>query len=211
MCLLGTVSASRRHQERPMTAQPSAVQPPAVPRSRLRVIARRTLATVVVVVTACGGGLWKCSADWKDSAYTFGFEGGDYRIRVTGSSGSECVRLEHEDRTSRSGPWVGAGKDCAWPRVAGGDGWLAGGQAERVYDRRAGGLTSDWLFFGIVPAAATEIVLTLDGGVPLRIATREAGKGANRIYAHHQPGVGDRADIVGLELHDAQGGEVRVY
>ncbi len=187
-------------------------QPPAVPRSRVRVVAGRIVRTTAVLLVLVGGPvLVKCVPDWKDAVYTFPFEGGDYRVRLTGSAGDECAKLEQEDRNSRSGPWTQSGIDCEWPRVEGGAGWLAGGRATQVYDGRADGRTSDWLLYGIVPAAATEVVLTLADGVPRRIATRQAGEGANRIYAHHQPGVDGHLEIVAVDLRDAQGGEIRVY
>lgn len=186
--------------------------PPAAPRSRFRVFAGRLVGTTALLLVVVGGPvLVKCVPDWKDAVYTFPFEGGDYRVRLTGAAGTECAKLEHEDRNSRSGPWIQAGIDCAWPRVAGGGGWLAGGRAEQIYDRRAGSFTPDWLFFGIVPAAATEVVLTLADGMPHRIATRPAGEGKNRIYAHHQRGIDGPAEIVAVELRDAVGGELRVY
>ena len=181
---------------------PSPTPPPSLPRS----IARRTAATLLVLLVLSGWLFMACGEDWKKSVYTFDFaDDSRYRIRITGGTfGDECVRLERYARHTRSANWKERGRECAWPRVAGGDGWLAGGQAEQVS-------TADWLFYGIVPAAATEVVITLADGVPHPIATREAGGGANRIYAYHQAGLGDDVEVVDLRLRDARGGELPVY
>jgi hypothetical protein len=172
---------------------------------------RRTAAVVVVLGLVLGGGLTYCSADWKSSVFAFDLPGGDYRVRLTGSSGSgECARLERETNFDEFTRWRTAGKDCAWPKVAGGDGWLAGGQAVRVGED-GGGQTNDWILFGIVPAAAVEVLLTLADGKARPAASKAAGSGANRLYALHLPGIGDQAEVVSIVLHDAKGGEIRVY
>ena len=163
-----------------------------------------------MLAIALGSGLAYCSADWKSSVFSFDLPGGDYRVRLTGSSGSECARLERETNFDEFTRWRTAGKDCAWPSVAGGDGWLAGGQAVRVVADR-GGTTGDWILFGIVPSVATEVVLTLADGSPRPAAVRAAGSGTHRIYALHMPDVGEHAEVVAIDLHDAQGGEVHVY
>lgn len=181
------------------------VAPPRSP-SRLR----RVLAVLVGLAIALGGGLTYCSADWKSSVFSFDLPGGDYRVRLTGSSGSECARLERETNFDEFTRWQTAGKDCAWPSVAGGDGWLAGGQAVQVIADR-GGTTQDWILFGIVPSVATEVVLTLADGKPRPAEVRAAGGGTHRIYALHLADLGERADVVAIDLHDAQGGEVHVY
>lgn len=181
---------------------PSPTPPPSLTRS----IARRTVGTLLVLLVVSGWLFTACGEDWKKSVYTFdSAENGRYRVRITGGTfGDECVKLERYSPHSRFTNWRERGRDCAWPRVAGGDGWLAGGKAEPVSG-------PDWLFYGIVPAAATEVVITLADGVPHPVATREAGDGANRIYVHHQAGVGAEAEVVGLRLHDARGGELRVF
>jgi len=181
------------------------VAPPRAP-SRLR----RVVAILVVLAIALGGALTYCSADWKSSVFSFDLPGGDYRVRLTGSSGSECARLERETNFDEFTRWQTAGKDCAWPSVAGGDGWLAGGQAVRVVADR-GGTTGDWILFGIVPSVATGVVLTLADGTPRPAPVRAAGSGSHRIYALHVPDAGEHADVVAIDLHDAQGGEVHVY
>jgi hypothetical protein len=168
------------------------------------------VAVLVVLTIALGGGLTYCSADWKSSVFSFDLPGGDYRVRLTGSSGSECARLERETNADEFTRWRTAGKDCAWPSVAGGDGWLAGGQAVRVVADR-GPTTRDWILFGIVPSVATEVVLTLADGTPRPAPVRAAGNGSHRIYALHLPDVGEHAEVVAIDLHDAQGGEVHVY
>jgi len=180
-------------------------------RSRSRTAFRRTAAILVVLFLVLGGGLTYCSADWKSSVFAFDLPGGDYRVRLTGSSANgECARLERETNFDEFTRWRTAGKDCAWPKVAGGDGWLAGGQAVQVVADR-GGTTKDWILFGIVPAAATKVMLTLAGGKPQPAPIKPAGGGANRIYALHIPGAGDHAEVVAIDLLDARGGEVRVY
>ncbi|WP_433381074.1 hypothetical protein ACQPZX_16440 [Actinoplanes sp. CA-142083] len=172
---------------------------------------RRAAAVVVVLFLVLGGGLTYCSADWKSSVFAFDLPGGDYRVRLTGSSGNgECARLERETNFDEFTRWRTAGKDCAWPKVAGGDGWLAGGQVVRVSED-GGDQTKDWILFGIVPAAAAEVVLTLADGKERPAATKAAGGGANRLYALHVPGVGDSAEVISIVLHDARGGEIRVY
>ena len=188
-----------------MTAQPTAP-----PRSRTRTTLRRSAAVLLTLAIGLGGGLTYCSADWKSSVFSFDLPGGDYRVRLTGSSGSECARLERETNFDEFSRWQTTGKDCAWPKVSGGDGWLAGGQVVQVVEDK-GDSTKDWILFGIVPAAATEVVLTLADGKARRAPTRAAGGGANRIYALLAPGVGDRAELVAIVLHDGRGGEVRVY
>jgi hypothetical protein len=192
-----------------MTAQPTA-SPATPPRSRSRRTLRRAAGVLVVLALTLGGGLTYCSADWKSSVFAFDLAGGDYRVRLTGSSGSECARLERETNFDEFTRWRTAGKDCAWPRVAGGDGWLAGGQAVHVVADR-GGSTTDWILFGIVPAVATEVVLTLADGKPRSAPSKAAGSGANRVYALHLPGLGDQAEITAIDLRDAKGGAVRVY
>jgi hypothetical protein len=121
------------------------------------------------------------------------------------------VKLEQYVLNARYENWQAAGTDCAWPRMVDADGWLAGGVAMPVHERRTDEPTPDWILCGIVPVAAEEVVITLTDGVPHRIATKEAGDGANRFYAYHLAGVGADARIVRLQLHDANGGELRVY
>ncbi len=171
---------------------------------------------VFLMAVVCGAVLVSCGEDWQESVYTFEFgsEGHGnqkYRIRLTGSGGDECLILERYSPHNRYEKWLESGKDCAWPRVAGGDGWLAGGQTQRVYDSTINDYSGDWILWGIVPAAATEVTITLADGVPHRIATKEAGGGANRIYAYHQQDVEGMIELVAVELRDARGGEVRVY
>jgi hypothetical protein len=178
------------------------------PRSPSRL--RRVVAVLVVLAIASGGGLTYCSADWKSSVFSFDLPDGDYRVRLTGSSGSECARLERETNFDEFTRWRTAGKDCAWPSVAGGDGWLAGGQAVQVIADR-GGTTKDWILFGIVPSVATDVVITLADGKPRPAEVRAAGSGTHRIYARHVPDVGEHADVVAIDLHNGQGGEVHVY
>lgn len=182
-------------------------QHPSKPDPRPRKIARRTLVALLILAV---GSLWllmACGEDWKRSLYTFDVAGEKYRVRVTGGHfGPECVKAEHYAPHTRYNNWSASAKDCAWVRVAGGDGWLAGGQAVEV---RPDERTEGWIFFGIVPAAATEVVLTLDGAAPHRIPTKAGGDGENRFYAFVQSGA--EADLIGLQLHDAQGGELRVF
>jgi hypothetical protein len=185
-----------------MTAQPAAPKR----------VARRAAAGLLVLLALSGWLFVACGDEWKSSVVTFEFDvGDDYRVRITGSLGVECAKLERETLHDRYVNWREVGKDCAWPRVAGGDGWLAGGRAEQVHSERHSGRMPDWIFYGIVPAAAAEVEITLADGAPHRIATRKAGKGANRIYAYHLPGIGNRAEVVSLRLRDVQGGELRVY
>jgi len=165
---------------------------------------------LVALALACGGALTYYADDWKSSVFSFDLPGGDYRVRLTGSSGSECARLERETNFDEFTRWQTAGKDCAWPSVAGGDGWLAGGQAVRVVADR-GGTTEDWILFGIVPSVATEVVVTLADGKPRPAPVRAAGGGTHRIYALHLANLGEQAEVVAIELHDARGGEVHVY
>jgi hypothetical protein len=163
----------------------------------------------VVVVLAVLGGilstvvLVSCAPDWKASLYEWTFSGTDYRLRLTGGFGNECVVLEREDRPARYDPWPERGKDCAWARVAGGDGWLAGGAQEKVGEQGV-------LLFGIVPAAASDVVVALTGSAGRRIATKAAGGGQNRVYADFVPGAGP-VTVDGIALHDANGGALHVY
>jgi hypothetical protein len=186
-----------------MTAQPAAA-----PRTRSRL--RTALAALLVLLAVSGWLFMACGDDWKSSIYAF--ESGaadDYRVRLTGTYGGECAKLERETTTDRYANWREAGRDCAWPRVAGGDGWLAGGNAEQLYSERRSRRTGDWIFFGIVPAAAAEVEITLATGPPHRIATRAGGK--HRIYAVLLPGLGASAEVTAVRLRDARGGELRVY
>ena len=181
---------------------------PAAPRR-----GRRRVLTAFLVLLALSGWLFlACGDQWKSSVATFEFDDGDdYRLRITGAFGVECAKLDRETRLDPFVHWREAGKDCAWPRVGGGDGWLAGGRAEQVHSERLGRRLPDWIFYGLVPAATTEVEITLSGGAPHRIPTRPAGHGANRVYALTLPGLGDRADVVALRLLDGRGGELRVY
>jgi hypothetical protein len=95
--------------------------------------------------------------------------------------------------------------------VTDGDGWLAGGQAVPVLADGNAGAGNDWILFGIVPAAAVKVDLTLRDGKPRPAMVKAAGGGANRIYALHVPAAGDHVEVVAIALHDAKGGEVRVY
>ncbi|MEU8609605.1 hypothetical protein AB0C29_16545 [Actinoplanes sp. NPDC048791] len=180
----------------------------AAPRKALR----RTF-TVFLVLLAVAG--WTCLAvgdRWKANVAFFALDQGDnYRLRVTGSSDVRCARLERETFNDPYANWREAGRDCAWPRVAGGDGWLAGGLVEQVHSERLGKRLPDAILYGIVPAAATSIEITLTDGIPREVATIGSGHPAYRVYAVHVNGVGDRAEVVSLRLHDAQGGELHVY
>jgi hypothetical protein len=172
---------------------------------------RRIVAILVVLGLTLGGGLTYCSSDWKSSVFAFDRPKGDYRVRLTGSSGNgECARLERETNFDEFTRWRTAGKDCAWPKVSGGNGWLAGGRAVQLSED-GGGTTPDWILFGIVPSAATEVVLTLADGKARPAPVKAAGGGANRIYALQVPGAGDGLEVVAIVLHDAKGGEIRVY
>jgi len=185
-----------------MTAQPAA------PRRG----ARRAVAALLVLLAASGWLFLACGDEWKSSVVTFeSDEADDYRLRITGAFGVECAKLDRETRNDPYVNWREAGKDCGWPRVAGGDGWLAGGRTEQVNSERLGRRLPDWIFYGLVPAAAARVEITLTAGPPHRIETRPAGGGANRVYALRVPGLGDRADVVALRLFDARGGELHVY
>lgn len=174
--------------------------------------ARRAAAGLLVLLALSGWLFMACGDEWKSSVVTFEFdESDDYRLRITGAFGVECAKLERETRYDPYVNWREAGRDCAWPRVADGDGWLAGGRAEQVHSERHSRRMPDWIFYGIVPAAAAEVEITLADGAAHRITTRKAGKGANRVYAHQLPGIGNQADVVSLRLRDARGGELRVY
>jgi hypothetical protein len=83
--------------------------------------------------------------------------------------------------------------------VDGLDGWLAGGQSHEIEEEKG-----SWLYYGIVPAAATEIVLTLGDG-PRTIPTTAAGAGGNRVYATVMQAIGEDYGIYGVELHDGRG------
>jgi hypothetical protein len=191
-----------RVAEGPMTAQPA--QP--------RRIVRRAVGLFVVLLLTGGWLFLACGDEWKSSVVTFEFaEADEHRVRITGAFGPECVKLERREVVNPDYRWLALGKDCTWPRVAGGDGWLAGGQAAQVHSLRHNRMMPDWILFGIVPAAAAEVEITLAGGATHRIITREAGRGAHRIYAQHLPGVGDKIEVVRLRLRDGQGGELRVY
>ena len=180
----------------------------AAPRKALR----RSL-TVLLVLLAVAGWTYLAVGDrWKSNVAFFTLDEGDnYRLRVTGSFDVRCARLERETLSDRYVNWREAGKDCAWPRVAGGNGWLAGGLVEQVHSERLGRRLPDVILYGIVPGAATSIEITLADGVPRRVATVASGHDAYRVYAVHVPGAGDRAEVVSLRLHDAQGGELHVY
>lgn len=181
---------------------------PAAPRRVLR----RAAAGFLVLLALSGWLFLACGDEWKSSVVTFEFaEADEHRVRITGAFGPECAKLEHRTTNDPYVNWVSVGKDCTWPRVAGGDGWLTGGKAAQVHSTRHSRQMPDWIVYGIVPAAAAEVEITLAGGATHRIATRAAGGGDNRIYAQHLPGVGDRIEIVRLRLRDAQGGELRVY
>lgn len=184
-----------------MTAQPTA------PRKGVR----RAVVGLAVLLALSGWLFMACGDQWKDSVVVFAFEGDDYRLRITGAFGTECAKLERETPQDPYAYWREAGRDCTWPRVADGDGWLAGGQAEQVRSLTRDGPAPDVILYGLVPAAVAEVEIILAGGATHRIPTQAAGDGANRVYARHLPGAGDRVEVVGLRLRDARGGELRVY
>jgi hypothetical protein len=175
---------------------------------------RTALVALALIALVCGLPFYVTfSPSWQDRAYEFRHERGDLRVRVVESQGRVCAELRQENRHTRSiHRWTSRGKDCAWPPVTGGDGWLAGGQAFQVLDSgHTSGVTPDWLFYGVVPDAAAEVRLTLSGGATLRIPTRPAGKGGLRVYAHQELNAGDRITVTAVRLRDAQGGEIRVF
>jgi hypothetical protein len=177
-----------------------------------RKVLRRTL-TVFLVLLVLTGWLYLAVGDrWKSNVAFFALdEGANYRLRLTGAFGSQCAKLEHETFADPYNNWVEAGRDCAWPRVAAGDGWLAGGGVEQVITRKGGSRLPDVILFGLVPAAAASVEITLAGGAPFRIPTEAAGDGPNGFYARHLPGAGERVEVVSVRLRDANGGELRVY
>lgn len=169
--------------------------------------------TVLFVLLAIAGWTYLAVGDrWKSNVVFFTLDEGDnYRLRVTGSFDVRCAKLERETFFDPFVNWREAGKDCVWPAVADGDGWLAGGRVEQVNSERLGKRLPEAILYGIVPAAATSIEITLADGVPRRVATMASGHDAYRVYAAHVPDAGDRAEVVSLRLHDAQGGELHVY
>lgn len=180
----------------------------AAPRKALR----RSLAVVLVLLAVAGWTYVAVGDRWKSSIAFFKLDEGDnYRLRVTGSFDVRCARLERETFSDLYVNWREAGKDCAWPRVADGRGWLAGGLVEQVHSERLGRRLPEAILYGIVPAAATSIEITLTDGMPRQVATMASGYDAYRVYARYVPGAGDRAEVVSLRLHDAHGGELNVY
>jgi len=173
---------------------------------------RRSL-TVLLVLLAVAGWTYVAIGDrWKDNIVFFTLDEGDnYRLRVTGSFGTRCAKLERETFTDPYVNWREAGKDCPWPRVAEGDGWLAGGRVEQVNSERLGRRLPDVIAYGIVPAAATSIELTLTDGTKRQVDTMASGHDAYRVYALYVPAAGDRTEVVSLRLRDGRGGELRVY
>jgi hypothetical protein len=175
--------------------------------------ALRRVLTVFLVLLAVTGWTYLAVGDrWKDNVAFFSLdEGDDYRLRVTGSFDLRCAKLERETFSDRYVNWQEAGKDCAWPRVAEGDGWLAGGRVEQVYSERLSRRLPDVIVYGIVPAAATSVEIVLTGGTRRQVATMASGHDAFRVYALYVQGVGDRAEVVSLRLRDGRGGELHVY
>src|SRR3954451_18005565 len=119
----------------------------AAPRKALR----RGL-TVFLILLAVAGWTYLAVGDrWKDNVAFFSLdEGDDYRLRVTGSFDLRCAKLERETFCIRYVNWQEAGKDCAWPRVAEGDGWLAGGRVKQVYSERLSRRLPDVIVYGVV-------------------------------------------------------------
>jgi hypothetical protein len=177
-----------------------------------RQVVRRGL-TVLLVLLAIAGLTYMAIGDrWKSNVAFFDLDEGDnYRLRVTGSFDVRCAKLERETFTDRFVNWREAAKDCVWPRVADGGGWLAGGRVEQVHSERLSKRLPEAILYGIVPAAATSVEITLADGVPRQIATTASGHDAYRVYAAHVPDAGDRAEVVSLRLHDTRGGELHVY
>jgi hypothetical protein len=170
---------------------------------RWRSVVHTVMAIAVLGALLSMAVLSSCAPDRKSSLYRWTLSGGDYRMRLTGGFGTECVVLEREHPRARYDSWPEQGKDCAWARVTGGDGWLGGGQQVPVG-------TEGHLLFGIVPAAATEVVVTMTGYGTRRIPTKPAGDGQNRVYADFVPGDGG-AQIAGLTLRTATGEALHVY
>ena len=140
---------------------------------------------------------------WEDPVYEFPGDRSDLRIRVVEADGRVCAELRQEDRhTPDAQKWRVRSRDCAWPEVEGGGGWLAGGQAHEVPD-------AGTMFYGIVPGATAEVRLTLTGGATLRIPTRPAGKDGLRVYAHQEPKLA--GPVTAVQLRNAEGAEIRVF
>ncbi|MFI6239288.1 hypothetical protein ACIBEF_05360 [Micromonospora sp. NPDC050795] len=173
---------------------------------------RRGLIVLLVLLGVSGWTYVAIGDRWKSNVAFFTLDEGDnYRLRVTGSFDVRCAKLERETFSDPYVNWREAGKDCAWPRVADGDGWLAGGRVEQVHSERLGRRLPEAILYGIVPAAATSIQITLGDGTPREAATIASGHDAYRVYAVYVPDAGDRVEVVSLRLHDAQGGDLLVY
>jgi hypothetical protein len=168
----------------------------------------RLLAVAVVLLLAVGLPFYSVfSPSWESRVYDFPRYGreSDFRVRIVESAGRICAELREEKVNTRDFMrWMTRGKDCAWPAVAGADAWLAGGQAHQPSGTR------DRLFYGIAPAAAAEVRLTLSTGAALRIPTKAAGEGGLRVYAHYAPDAGDAVTVTAVRVLDASGGELRV-
>lgn len=161
---------------------------------------RRVLAAFLILV-ALAAWLYAAQGDrWKDSVAAFDMTTTeDYRLRITGAFGAHCAKLEQETFTDPYNNWFERGRDCAWPRVADGDGWLAGGGIERI---KGEGM----ILYGLIPAAAAEVEILLTDGGPHRIPAQPAGQ--DRFYGAHVKAEGD---VISVRLRDANGGELRVY
>jgi hypothetical protein len=177
-----------------------------------RRVPRHVLA-VLLVLAAVAGVTWMAVGDrWKSNVAFFDLDHANkYRLRVTGTGDVRCAKLEYETFNDPYANWREAGRDCAWPRVADGAGWLAGGGIEQVFTRGLGTPLPEVILYGIVPGTATTVEITLDQGPPRPITTIGSGHADFRVYAVHVPDAGDRAEVVALRLRDANGGELRVY
>jgi hypothetical protein len=172
---------------------------------------RRALIVLLVLVVVTAWSFQAFGDLWKSHVAYFPRDGGhDYRLRVTGSADLRCAKLERRVFDDMYNNWIELGRDCSWPRVAGGDGWLAGGQIDYL-----GAYPPDSppgaILYGIVPAAAASVTITLTDRTSHDTATIDFGHDDFRVYALYVPGITAPAEVTALQLHDAAGGRVHVY
>ncbi|HLL68179.1 MAG TPA: hypothetical protein VK453_21045 [Micromonosporaceae bacterium] len=198
--------------------EPVAGGSPAVaPDRKSRPVRRGIVSWLAIAFLVCGWPIPLFVDGLRTAPYKFSSNDTNYRLRLTNFRDVDCVALEEKNLDlSRNGGSLWSrnsdhDKECTWPRVEGGDGWLAGGRAVALTGRRDGveGPTGDWVLFGVVPKPTAQVSITLANGTVFRIPTKPGVAG--RIYLHYQPGLGEKAEIAAMELRDGAGEVIRVH
>jgi len=196
---------------------------------------------IVAIVLVCGGGLTALTSDSvfrtldtedrgvelirvpADAAPGEGPETAGYSVRVlhTGwfRTGDTCVAIASWRNASEGSrgfkykTWQAYGNTltCRWPRVAGGQGWLAARIAFPLPDD-----SGRHVFYAAVPDQAVRARISWPDGTTREVATRTVDGYDGRFVALWQPdfglaGGGSRPEHTRITLYDAAGRPLDVH